>query len=46
MLEYIDFGASVTREYDVVEESLILVKIICEDAKIDLTVTREFSQLA
>ncbi len=46
ILEYIDFGATVTREYDVVGESLILVKIVCEDAKIDLTVTREFSQLA
>lgn len=46
ILEYIDFGTSVTREYDVVGESLILVKIVCEDAKIDLTVTREFSQLA
>ena len=46
ILEYIDFGTPVTREYDVVGESLILVKIVCEDAKIDLTVTREFSQLA
>ena len=46
ILEYIDFGTTVTREYDVVGESLILVKIVCEDAKIDLTVTREFSQLA
>ena len=46
ILEYVDFGTSVTREYDVVGESLILVKIVCEDAKIDLTVTREISQLA
>ena len=44
LLEYVDFGTSVTREYDVVGESLILVKIICEDAKIDLTVERQITK--
>ena len=44
LVEYIDFGASVTREYEVTGESLFLVKIICEDAKIDLTVERQITK--
>ena len=46
VVEYIEFGTSVTREYEVDGESLFLVKIICEDAKIDITVEREIQKLS
>lgn len=40
VLEYIDFGSEIVREYDITEESLFLVKVICDNAKIKIKVER------
>ncbi len=41
LVEYIDINETVVLEYDVSEESLFLVKIVCKDAKIDIKIERE-----
>ena len=43
VIEYLDFGANVTREYNVTGESLFLVKTICDNAKINIIVERTIS---
>ena len=40
VVEYISFGENVVRSYEITEESLLIVKIICVDAKVDITVNR------
>ena len=44
VLEYVEFGVDVTREYDVSGKSLFLVKAICDEAKIELTVERTITK--
>ena len=43
VVEYIPINADVIREYDVSNETLFLVKAVCEDAKIDIKVEREIT---
>ena len=40
VIEYLPFGANVTREYDVKGESLFLVKTVCDNAKISIKIER------
>lgn len=40
VVEYLDFGSNVTREYEVMGESLFLVKTVCDNAKISIKVER------
>ena len=43
IIDYIPLGEDFTRTYNVRIPSTIIAKIICEDAKADITVTRSFN---
>ena len=43
ILEYIDFGEEIILSYNVAGEHTYRVKILCEDAKLEITVERSVS---